>query len=79
MTEPELFSAYRHSYKNVDHWASACACGDTIVSEQGDEVSVGSAVRLHNETPLHSQWATWQEAVRALQRPTRRVCPCGGH
>lgn len=79
MTEPELFSAYRHANNGDEHWASDCACGDTIVSEKGDELSVGSAIRIHNESPLHSQWATWQEAVRALQRPTRRKCPCSEH
>ena len=74
MTETELFAAYRH----VDHWESECACGELIVSEHGDELSVMSAIDVHNESTVHAQWRSWQEAVRALQRPTRRKCPCGG-
>lgn len=74
MTEPELFAAYRV----VDHYETACACGDTIRADHGDEASVAEAVRVHSESPVHEQWRSWQEAVDALRRPTRRPCPCHG-
>lgn len=74
MTEAELFAAYR----TVDGWESECACGDVIRCEHGDELNVARAVSIHNESTIHAQWATWQEAVHALQRPTRRPCPCHG-
>lgn len=75
MTEAELFAAYR----NMLGYETECACGDTIVSVHGDEASIGAAVRLHNESTIHRQWSTWQEAVHALQRPTRHPCPCHEH
>lgn len=75
MTERELFAAYRV----IDAYEAPCACGDTIRSEHGDESSVAAAVALHNESTVHARWSTWQETVHALQRPTRRPCPCHDH
>ena len=76
MTEQALFYAYR----NLNGTYSAeCACGGVIESPSNDEDQVREAVRLHSEAPVHAQWATWQEAVHALQRPTRKPCPCHGH
>jgi hypothetical protein len=75
VTEHELFSAYRH----LGHWEAECACGEMVVSEQGDEAAVTSALNIHYESTVHAQWRVWQDAVRALQRPTRRKCPCAEH
>ena len=74
MTERALFHAYRH----IDGYRAACACGVDIYAERGDEVSVTAAIAAHNATPLHLQWREWQDAVKALQRPTRPPCPCHG-
>lgn len=75
MTEQGLFYAYR----NADGYSTECACGEEIVSVSGTEAAVGEAVRLHNESTIHRQWSDWQQAVHALQRPTRRPCPCHNH
>ncbi len=75
MTEKGLF----HAYRNMDGYEAECACGDRIYAQSGDEATVGEAVRLHNESTVHQQWSLWQEAVHALQRPTRRPCPCHAH
>ena len=76
MTERGLFYAYR----NMDGtYSSECACGGLIESPTGDERMIAEAVNLHNESPIHAQWAEWQEAVHALQRPPRHPCPCHGH
>lgn len=76
MTEQALFYAYR----NLDGThASDCACGWIIESPSGDPLQVAESINLHNESPLHAQWSIWQEAVHALQRPTRKPCPCHSH
>lgn len=76
MTEQALF----HAYRNLDGTHEAdCACGGLIESPTGDPTDVADAIRLHGESPVHSQWATWQAAVHALQRPTRKPCPCHRH
>lgn len=75
MNEPELFAAYRHH----DHWETECACGDLIIARANDEAAMAAAIDAHNASPVHQQWREWQEAVKALQRPTRRPCPCSGH
>jgi hypothetical protein len=74
VTEAGLFAAY----KSVRGYEARCACGVDIVSEQGDEASVAAAIDRHHETPVHLQWREWQDAVQALQRPTRHKCPCCG-
>lgn len=74
MTERGLFYAYR----NLDGYEVECACGDIIYAQSGDEATVATAVSLHNESTIHAQWSTWQEAVHTLQRPARRPCPCHG-
>lgn len=75
MTERELFAAYRV----IDGYESECACGDIIRSDSGDEATVAAAIAVHNESTVHAQWSMWQEAVHALQRPTRKPCPCHAH
>jgi hypothetical protein len=75
VTEQGLFYAYR----NLEGYATECACGDEITSVSGSEATVGEAVRLHNESTVHQQWSEWQEAVHALQRPARKPCPCHAH
>lgn len=76
MTERALFYAYR----NLDgSYSAECACGGLIESTSGHELSVAEAVAVHNESPVHAQWSSWQEAVHALQRPARKPCPCHGH
>jgi len=76
MTERGLF----HAYRNLDaSYSAECACGDLILATDGDELTVAEAVTLHNESTVHAQWSGWQEAVHALQRPTRKPCPCHGH
>lgn len=74
LTEDELFGAYRTG----DGYRADCACGGEIVSQLGSDVAVQGAIALHQESPLHQQWREWQEAVHALQRPTKRACPCHG-
>jgi hypothetical protein len=74
VTERALFHAYRNA--TTEHFEAPCVCGETILSLTGDELSVAEAVILHNESTVHAQWARWQEAVHALQRPARRPCPC---
>lgn len=74
MTEEVLFAAYR----NAEGWASECACGATIHSQYGTESAVAEAIRMHQESTVHRQWRSWQEAVEALQRPVTRPCPCHG-
>jgi hypothetical protein len=76
MTERALFYAYRNLSGT---YSAECACGGLIEAENGDERTVADAVVLHNESPLHAQWSVWQEAVHALQRPTRKPCPCHAH
>lgn len=75
MTEAELFAAYRVSNGRYE---AECACGDLITAPSGDEPTVTLAVSVHNESTVHQQWREWQEAVQALQRPTRKPCPCHG-
>lgn len=75
MSEQELFAAYR----NATGWETECDCGDAIVSQIGTPAAIEEAVKLHQESTVHQQWRTWQEAVMALQRPTRRKCPCHAH
>jgi hypothetical protein len=75
VTEHALFHAYRNSFG----YAAECACGEVIESTAGSERAVAEAVRIHNESTIHTQWSLWQEAVHALQRPTRRRCPCHDH
>jgi len=75
LTERALFDAYRR----VDDYAAECACGEQIVAATGAEDVVGEAIRVHQESTVHQQWQVWQEAVHALQRPTRRPCPCHMH
>jgi len=72
MSEAELFAAYR----NATGYETECDCGDVIVSQLGTPAAIEEAVRLHQESTVHSQWRSWQEAVIALRRPTRRRCPC---
>jgi hypothetical protein len=72
MSEAELFAAYR----NATGWETECQCGDMITSQLGTPSAVEEAVRLHQESTVHQQWREWQEAVQALQRPTRHKCPC---
>lgn len=75
MSEQELFAAYR----NATGWEAECDCGDVITSQFGTPSAVEEAVKLHQESTVHQQWRHWQEAVVALQRPTRRKCPCHDH
>lgn len=75
MSEAELFAAYR----NASGWETECDCGDIIVSQLGTPAAVEEAVRLHQESSIHRQWRSWQEAVMALRRPPRRKCPCHEH
>lgn len=75
MTEDVLFQAYR----NAEGYSTDCACGDVVVSQFGSEAAVAEAIALHQESAVHQQWRQWQEAVIALQRPTRHPCPCHAH
>jgi hypothetical protein len=76
VTERGLF----HAYRNLSgDYSAECACGGLIESPTADELAVAEAVSVHNESPVHAQWSTWQEAVHALQRPTRKPCPCHAH
>lgn len=76
MTEQALFYAYR----NVDGTYSAeCACGGIIEAQSDDAAQVAEAMNLHSESSVHAQWSVWQAAVHALQRPTRKPCPCHSH
>lgn len=70
MTEAALFEAYR----GIDGYATDCECGGEI--KAADAADIAEAVLIHNESTVHQQWREWQEAVRALQRPTTRPCPC---
>lgn len=72
MTEEALFHAYRH----MGGYAAECVCGGVIEADLGTEAVIGEAVRIHNESTVHRQWAEWQRAVHDLQRPTRHPCPC---
>lgn len=72
MSEAELFAAYR----NATGWETECDCGDTIYSQLGSApAGIEEAVRLHQESAVHSQWRSWQEAVHALQRPAPEEVP----
>lgn len=75
MTEEDLFAAYRNSDFG---YAAQCSCGDWIRSAKGDERSVGSAIRLHNESTVHEQWRLWREALGEVT-PAKHPCPCHDH
>lgn len=73
MNEADLFDAYR----NPDgHYVVDCVCGGQVYSLLPSEHSIAKAIELHQESDVHQQWREWQEAVSALQRPTRHPCPC---
>jgi hypothetical protein len=72
VTEETLFAAYR----NTEGYSAPCACGDDITATYASEPAIAEAIRIHQESTVHQQWREWQEAVHALQRPTRRPCPC---
>ena len=76
LTEDDLFVAYRVA---DGRYVTDCACGGTITAESGSHAVVEAAIDAHNATALHLQWREWQDAVKALQRPTRHPCPCHGH
>jgi hypothetical protein len=79
VTERALFHAYRNVPPAPPGYSAECVCGDLITSESGDEDAVRDALTVHYESEVHEQWRVWQEAVEALQRPTRRPCVCHEH
>jgi hypothetical protein len=72
MTEAELFAAYQVS----SGYSAQCSCGLWIDAKDRD--AVAESIEIHNLSQVHQQWREEQDAVEALQRPTRRRCPCCG-
>jgi hypothetical protein len=75
VTEAELFAAYRFPAG----YTAQCACGSWIWASSAATTSdIAEAVRIHNQSPEHTQWSTEQEAVEALRQQAVHVCICHG-
>lgn len=62
------------AYEGMAMVIEPCLCGGEIRAANNPGMIL-AAVSAHNQTPQHQEW----RAVHALQRPTRRPCPCHGH